>query len=64
MAPKVEAPGLRRARPPLVIVAMADDADAKALRERVVQQPLERAPGGMHFDSALEASVVRRPISA
>ena len=42
----------------LVIVAVADDPDAVALLERVVQQPLERAPGRMHLDGAFEPSVM------
>ena len=58
MAPKVEAPGPGGARASLVIVAVADDADAIALLERVVQQPLERAPGRMHLDGALEPPVM------
>ena len=50
--------GPRRAGPALVVVAVADDADAIALLERVVQQPFERAPGRMHLDGALEPAVV------
>ena len=50
--------GPRGARPSLVVVAVADHADAKALLEGVVQQPFERAPGGMHLDGALQPSVV------
>ena len=42
----------------LVVVAVADDADAVALLERVVQQPLERAPGRVHLDGALEPAVM------
>ena len=33
----------RRARPPLVVVAVADHADAKTLFEGIVQDPFERA---------------------
>ncbi len=42
-----------------MIVAVAHDADAKALLESVVQQPLERSPGGVHFHGALQPAVVR-----
>ena len=45
-------------RAALVVVAVADDADAIALLERVVQQPLERAPGRMHLHGALEPPVM------
>src|SRR5262249_19305241 len=48
----------RRARSPLVVVAVAYDADAVAFFERVVQQPFERAPGRVHLDAALEPSVM------
>jgi len=52
-------PGARGAGPPLVIVAMAHDPDAVAQLEGIVQEPLERAPGGMHLDGALDPAVVR-----
>src|SRR5262249_58605101 len=51
-------PRAGRAGPPLVIVAMAHDADAVALREGVVQQPFERSPGRVDFDATFEAPVM------
>ena len=57
--PERRGTGPRGAGPPLVIVAVAHHADAIALVERVMQQPLERAPGGMHLDGTLEPAVVR-----
>ena len=48
--------GPRRAGPTLVIVAVAHDADAIALLERVVQQPFERAPGRMHLHARARAA--------
>ena len=41
-----------------MIVAVADDADAMAQLERVMQEPLERSPGGMHFNRAFEPAVM------
>ena len=46
--------GAGRAGASLVVVAVADHADAVAPLQRVVQQPFERAPGRMHLDRALE----------
>ena len=46
------------ARAPLVIIAVTDDADPVAFLERIVKQPLERAPGRMHFHRTFEPSVV------
>ena len=46
------------AGPSLVIVAVANDPDTIALLERIVEEPLEGAPGGMHFDGALEMAVM------
>ena len=50
--------GIARARPALVAVGIADDADAVTGLERVLYQPFEGAPGGMHLDRALEAAVM------
>ena len=50
--------GLGGARPSLVVVTVTDDADAIAHLERIVQDPLERAPGRVHFDCAFQLSVM------
>src|SRR5262249_59716241 len=42
----------------LVVVAVANHADAVALLECVVQEPFERAPGRVHLHAALESPVV------
>src|SRR4029077_9351178 len=50
--------GARRAGTPLVVIAVADDADAKSLLEGVMQQPFERTPARMYLDGALDPPVV------
>ena len=46
------------ARPSLVPVRIAHDADAIILLEGVAQDPFERAPGGVDLDGGLEPSVM------
>ena len=50
--------GIARAGAPLVAVGIGDDADAVAEVEGVVDEPFERAPGGVHLDGCLEASIM------
>ena len=50
---------MTRPVPTLVAVGVGEHADAVALFERILQQPLESAPVGVHLDSALDAPVVR-----
>ena len=50
---------MARAMPALVAVGIGEDADAIALFQRVVEQPLEGAPIGMHLDRALDPRIVR-----
>src|SRR5665213_4289546 len=45
-------------RTPFVAVGIGNDAHAEAPLEGVAQNPLERAPGGMHFDRRLRLGVV------
>ena len=52
---------MARAVPSLVAVGIGEDADPIALFQRVVQQPLEGTPIGMHLDRALDPRVVRHP---
>src|SRR5262249_12640197 len=49
----------RCARAPLVIIAVAHDADAKAHCEGVMQKPFERSPARVHLDASLQPAVVR-----
>src|SRR5262249_45930036 len=46
------------AGPALVIVAVADDTDPTAFGECIVEQPLERAPGRMHFHGTFKLPVM------
>ncbi len=50
---------MARAVASLVPVGIGQNTDPVALFERVVQQPLERAPIRMHLDRAFEPRVVR-----
>ena len=50
--------GARGAGPSFVVIAVANDTDAITPRERIVEEPLERAPGGMHLDRALQTAVM------
>ena len=51
-------PRMGRAGPPLVAVGIGNNPDPVALLKRVVDQPFERAPGGMHLDGAFQPVVV------
>src|SRR5262249_6167928 len=59
-ADRPEGRGARRGRTraALVIVAVANDADAVAHLERVMHEPFERSPTRVHLDGAFDAAVV------
>ena len=50
---------MRRTLPTLVAIGIGDDADPRADREGVVQQPVKGAPVRMHLHAALQRLVVR-----
>src|SRR5260370_21866450 len=51
--------GLCGARPPLVVIAVADDSDAITAVKRVMKKPLKSPPGRVNFDGAFETAIMR-----
>ena len=59
VGPEQRGAGVARAVPALMAIGIGEDADAVALFQSVVQQPLEGGSIGMHLDRALDPRIVR-----